>query len=57
MVRQDSTQLAVAAFFMAIQKGIGISTALADLYEAGVEAGQSAVVDDPQAHGLVGLPC
>lgn len=57
MDRDEATQVAVAAFFMALQKGVGISKALADLYEAGVEAGQSAVVDDPQAYGLVGLPC
>ena len=57
MDRDEATRMAVGAFFMALQKGQSLTQALADLYEAGVEAGQSAVVDDPQAHGLVGLPC
>ena len=56
MDRETATQLAIAAFFLSLKAGIGISQALADLYEAGREDGREAVLDDPQAHGLVGLP-
>lgn len=57
MDRDEATQVAVAAFFMALKAGVGLHTALVDLYQAGVEDGKVAVVDDPQAYGLVGLPC
>lgn len=57
MDRDEATQLAIAAFFMALQKGVGISKALSDLYEAGREDGREAVLDDPQGHNLVRLPC
>ena len=57
MDRQDAAQLAVAAALMAIAKGINPGKVMADLYEAGVEDGKEAVLDDPQGYGLVGLPC
>ena len=55
-IEKSATDVAVAAFCMALQAGVSISKALADLYEAGREDGREAVLDDPQAHGLVGLP-
>ena len=57
MDRDEATQLAVAAALMAIAKGINPGKVMADLYEAGVEDGKAGVMDDPQAYGLVGLPC
>ena len=57
MDRDEAARLAIAAFFMALQAGVGISKALADLYEAGREDGREAVLDDPQGHNLVRLPC
>lgn len=53
----SAARMAVAAFFMALSKGVSISKALADLYEAGREDGREAVLDDPQGHNLVRLPC
>lgn len=53
----SAARMAIAAFFMALQKGVGISKALSDLYEAGREDGREAVLDDPQGHNLVRLPC
>lgn len=57
MDRDAATQVAVTAFFMALKAGVGLHTALVDLYQAGVDAGVAGVLADPQAHGLVGLPC
>jgi len=55
--QQTATDMAVASFFVDLAATHSISKALADLYEAGVEDGRESVVDDPQAHNLVGLPC
>lgn len=51
---KQATDMAVAAFFVDLATTHSISKALADLYLAGVEAGQEAAVADPQGHGLVG---
>ena len=53
-IENSAARMAVAAFFMALSKGVSISKALADLYEAGREDGREAVLDDPQSYELVG---
>ena len=55
MDRDEAARVAVAAFFMALAKGVSISKALADLYEAGREDGREAVLDDPQSYEMVGI--
>lgn len=54
MDKQTAAELAIAAFFMALQAHVGLHEALVQLYEAGVEAGQKAVLDDPESYELVG---
>lgn len=56
MDNESAARMAIAAFFMALKAGVGIHKALADLYEAGVDAGAQGILADPGAHGLVGLP-
>ena len=52
-VQTSPYRMEVAVALLAMAAGLPAGKALEDMYELG----QQSVVDDPQAHGLVGSPC
>ena len=53
ILKSSSHDLAVTVALLCLAKGIPAIKVLEDVYHEG----QRSVVDDPQAFGLVGMPC
>ena len=53
ILKSSPHDLAVTAALLCLAKGIPAVKVLEDVYHEG----QRSVVDDPQAFGLVGMPC